>query len=247
MYAVSTTLAFFLLCAQLTFAQKNITVVDTDPSIHYSGGAGDATICKVDASGNFISGQAGCYSVPDKCTDSVAMGQSKDSGASFTFKGSAIYINSLLFSLSPLYTVTLDGTAVDVDGFRTSKAFSCETLFSRTGLDPTSEHTISLAIKGVSPNSTDTSDGIFDFSLINFIYTTEDSATSSNTSSNTPPASSTPTNTSSAPATSNTTTTSNDTKSSSGTSLDAISGLRSMDLGFLSVVILTLVFGADLL
>ncbi|KAF9474908.1 hypothetical protein BDN70DRAFT_924332 [Pholiota conissans] len=240
MYAVSTTLAFFLLCAQLTFAQKNITVVDTDPSIHYSGGAGDATICKVDASGNFISGQSGCYSVPDKCTDSVAMGQSKDSGASFTFKGSAIYINSLLFSRSPLYTVTLDGTAVDVDGFRTESE-TCETLFSRTGLDPTVEHTVSLAIKGFSPSGTPDPNGVFAFSLINFIYTIDDSAASSNTSSNTP------TNTSRAPATSNTNTTTNDTKSSSGTSLDSITGLRSINLGSLTVVILMLVFGADLL
>jgi hypothetical protein len=88
--------------------------------------------------------------------------------------GSAIYINSLLFDLSPLYTVTLDGNATDVDGFRTSGTFQCDTLFSRTGLDPTVNHTITLAIKSQSPSATASpgasSSSIFVFSLINFMY-----------------------------------------------------------------------------
>lgn len=74
--------------------------------------------------------------------------------------------------MSPLYTVTLDGNATDVDGVRPSNTFVCDTLFSQSGLDPTVEHEIRLSIKGVSPTSNQTSggdDGIFDFSLINFM------------------------------------------------------------------------------
>ncbi|KAF8184756.1 hypothetical protein BJ912DRAFT_853035 [Pholiota molesta] len=167
-------LAALSLLAPVVLGQRNVTVNDTDPSIQYQGGAGDALICKVNPGGTIVSGQGGCYNVPSKCTASVAMGQSQASGASFTFQGSAIYVNSLLFDLSPLYTVTLDGNATDVDGFRSSVTFQCDTLFSRTGLDPTVNHTISLAVKSQSPSATASpgasSSNIFVFSLINFMY-----------------------------------------------------------------------------
>ncbi|KAF8887842.1 hypothetical protein CPB84DRAFT_1826840 [Gymnopilus junonius] len=169
-------------------ADTNVTVVDTDPAIVYSGqGTGDASICKVDANGNIQAGQAGCYNFPTQCTSSVAMSQNLDgkAGASFTFQGSGIYINSGLNDISPIYTVTLDGQATDVDGVRPSLGFTCGMLFGKSGLDPTAQHTISLTVKGPSPNrnmTTDPNGKILVFSLINFIRTTADPGSSSSNS-----------------------------------------------------------------
>jgi len=163
---------------------QNTTVTDTDTSIKYSGGVNDASICKYDASG-LIQGQAGCYNVPSNC---AAMGQSQSGSASLTFKGSAIYIHSLLFDLSPIYTVTLDGSSTDVDGVRSSGPFICDTLFSKTGLDPNVDHNIALTIKSVSPNRNQSiagSDDTFIFSLINFIYTVGASNSTSSSPSGT--------------------------------------------------------------
>ncbi|KAF8176093.1 hypothetical protein BJ912DRAFT_930815 [Pholiota molesta] len=267
----------------VVLGQRNITVNDTDPSIQYQGGAGDALICKVNPGGTIVSGQGGCYNVPSKCTASVAMGQSQASAASFCSRskvcraarvcclprdadglylylsprtGSAIYVNSLLFDLSPLYTVTLDGNATDVDGFRSSATFQCETLFSRTGLDPTVNHTISLAVKSQSPSATASpgasSSSVFVFSLINFIYTAEDSSTSSGTSANASAASnSTTTSTSSVlsstsrTASSDSPAPSNTTKSSSSTSMQStVSGLHTRGLGAMLVLTSMLLSGA---
>ncbi|KAF9055319.1 hypothetical protein BDZ89DRAFT_1055913 [Hymenopellis radicata] len=163
-------------------AQKNITVNETDSAITYIA-AGDASICKYDSNGNVVGGQAGCYNVlPTGCTDSVAMSQQKTASASFKFNGSAIYINSLMYTVSPLYTVTLDGKETEVDGYADVMLFSCEKpLFSRTGLDPTVEHEITLATKGVSPSAAATQTGAV-FSLISFVYT-QDNSTNSSTSS----------------------------------------------------------------
>lgn len=84
--------------------------------------------------------------------------------------GSAIYVNSLLSANSPLYTVTLDGTPTDIDGYRPSNNFTCNTLFSQTGLDPNVQHNITLATKGASPSKpAGNSNGISVFSLINFM------------------------------------------------------------------------------
>ncbi|KAF8184722.1 hypothetical protein BJ912DRAFT_974550 [Pholiota molesta] len=252
--------AFFALAAlsllsPAVLGQHNITVNDTDPSIQYQGGAGDAPICKVDPDGTIVSGP-GCYNLPSKCTTSIAMGQSQASAASFTFQGSAIYINSLLFDLSPLYTVTLDGNATDVDGFRTSGTFQCDTLFSRTGLDPTVNHTINLAIKSQSPSATASpgasSSSIFVFSLINFIYTAEDSSSSSSTASHaSTPSNSTTLSTSSVLSSTSSTASSgspapsNTTKSSASTSLRAtVSGLYTMGLGAMLVLTSMLLSGA---
>ncbi|PPQ90524.1 hypothetical protein CVT25_015814 [Psilocybe cyanescens] len=139
--------------ATVVTAQKNVTVPVTDPTIQYSGtGTGPALICKVDSNGFVVGGQAGCYNVPSNCTDSIAAGQSLDSAASFKFKGSAIYITGLLYSLSPIYTVTLDGNSTDVDGVRASGPFICSSLFSASNLDPNVEHTIRLSVKEASPN-----------------------------------------------------------------------------------------------
>ncbi|KAF8193049.1 hypothetical protein BJ912DRAFT_1057770 [Pholiota molesta] len=256
--------AFFALAAlsllsPAVLGQHNITVNDTDPAIQYQGGAGDAPICKVDPDGTIVSGP-GCYNLPSKCATSIAMGQSQASAASFTFQGSAIYINSLLFDLSPLYTVTLDGNATDVDGFRTSGTFQCDTLFSRTGLDPTVNHTINLAIKSQSPSATASpgasSSSIFVFSLINFIYTAEDASNSSSTASNasTPSNSTAPSTTlstssilssTSSAASSGSSAPSNTTKSSSSTSLrSTVSGLYTMGLGAMLVLTSMLLSGA---
>ncbi|KZP32021.1 hypothetical protein FIBSPDRAFT_848979 [Athelia psychrophila] len=188
----------FISLAALALAQ-NITVNETSPLIQYSGDVGDASICKYNANGTLVGGQPGCYNIPSECTANVAMGQSQNGTASFSFKGSAISINSALYTLSPLYTVTLDGTPYDADGWRSSGAFTCDTLFSQSGLDATVEHQITLSIKGNSPKNNQTStDGITNFSLISFVYSTDasnsssSSASGSSTASSTVPATSTP-------------------------------------------------------
>lgn len=66
--------------------------------------------------------------------------------------GSAIYITGLLYFISPVYTITLDGNSTDVDGVRDSGPFICSPLFSATNLDANVEHTIRLSVKGPSPN-----------------------------------------------------------------------------------------------
>jgi hypothetical protein len=87
------------------------------------------------------------------------------------FAGSAIYMNALLDDISNTYTVTLDGTATDIDGVRPGGALLCYTLFAQSGLDPTTEHNISLSIKGLSPtrNTTLGNDDTFFFWLDNFV------------------------------------------------------------------------------
>ena len=87
-------------------------------------------------------------------------------------KGSAIYVNSGLDDISPIFTVNLDGQSTDVDGVRSSRAFTCDILFSKTGLDPTVEHTIALTVKGPSPNrnmTTDPEGTSLVFSVIDFM------------------------------------------------------------------------------
>ncbi|KAH6906452.1 hypothetical protein BKA70DRAFT_409122 [Coprinopsis sp. MPI-PUGE-AT-0042] len=173
------TLALAGLSASLALAQRNVTVVNTDPSITYEGESiGDAPICRIDSEGN-ITSSPGCYNFAEPCTESVTMGRGNDSVASFTFKGSAVYVNSGRYTFSPLYTITLDGQAEDVDGFSESAPLTCQLLFSRTGLDPNVEHTITLAAKGPSPQRNSTEDSststIFNFSLIDFTYTVEGS------------------------------------------------------------------------
>ncbi|KAH6906451.1 hypothetical protein BKA70DRAFT_1429140 [Coprinopsis sp. MPI-PUGE-AT-0042] len=166
------------LSASLASAQGNVTAKHTDQSIKYQGHEiGVSSACKYE-DGSIAPGQPGCYNFGSQpCVASVTMGRRNDSSASFTFKGSAIYINSALNSLSPLYTVTLDGKAEDVDGFRDSPFYGCQPLFSRTGLDPGVDHTITLASKGASPQAGDMeTDGGSNFALIDFTYTTEGSA-----------------------------------------------------------------------
>jgi len=169
--------------------EHNVTVDDTDPSITYEGtGTGDAPICKIGANGQVLGNQPGCYFFPSNCTSSVAMSQNLDhnAAASFSFKGSAVYINSGLDENSPIYTVTLDGQSTDVDGVRPSLAFTCAPLFSQTNLDPTIEHTITLSVKGPSPNRNMTVDPdgtIQVFSLIDIIYTVSDPASNSSSAS----------------------------------------------------------------
>jgi len=188
-----TALASLLSFLPLTvvFAQdQNVTVSDTSPFITYTGqGTGDAPICKLAANGTLSGAQPGCYLIPTQCASSVAMSQNLDhkASASFQFNGSAIYINSALSDVSPLYTVTLDGKATDVDGVRNSSSFICATLFSQTGLSPTVQHNITLSVKGPSPSRNMTQDpngtmGIF--SLIEFLFTNPGSnSTSANTTS----------------------------------------------------------------
>jgi len=184
----SLTLIFLAAFMSISYAQQNITVKDTDPSIKYEGNAGDASLCKLDSDGNLAGGQPGCYLVYPNCTSSAAMGQGGSGAASMKFNGTAIYINSLLDDLSPIYTVTLDGQSTDVDGVRDSLPFFCYPLYSQSGLDPKVEHEIRLSVKGPSPTRNQTipgSDDAFNFALINFIYTAVDSNGTSTSGSST--------------------------------------------------------------
>ncbi|KAG5653239.1 hypothetical protein H0H81_001622 [Sphagnurus paluster] len=152
----------------------NVTVNNTSPSIEYGGNAGDASICKINPDGTLVPGQPGCYAIPSQCTKGVSMSQGASGTASFSFNGTAIYIESALDSLSPIYTITLDGQSTDVDGVRQSAPFICAPLYSQTGLDPTVEHSVKLSVKGPSPNrntSITNSENFFTFSLISFTYT----------------------------------------------------------------------------
>ncbi|KAF5357374.1 hypothetical protein D9758_005867 [Tetrapyrgos nigripes] len=175
----------------------NVTVNETDTSqITFGGGAGDASLCKFDAQGNqIIGGQPGCYNVQPQppCTEFAAMGQLNTSFASWKFKGSALYITSLLSNFSPLFNVDIDGNVTEVDGAqigRDSRAFTCFSLFSVQGLDPTKEHTVNLTIKGSSPNSqlqSTTDDSPFaagPLSLISYTYTASNDSASTSPSTN---------------------------------------------------------------
>ncbi|KAF9558911.1 hypothetical protein CPC08DRAFT_751209 [Agrocybe pediades] len=185
----------------LVLGDKNVTVGNTDPSITYTASVGKgAPACKLDTSGNLVGGQAGCYNFGNSTctgTQGFAVAQPNtdlSAAAYFTFKGSAIYVTSALWQVSPIYTVTLDGQSSDVNGARDHIPFDCFNLFSKTGLDPNAEHTISVKVKEASPPNAYTSNhttlqGDLTFSLVNFIYTTPDSesnntATSNSTNSN---------------------------------------------------------------
>ncbi|KAF8163833.1 hypothetical protein B0H34DRAFT_795480 [Crassisporium funariophilum] len=177
--AIVASLLFLLASKNGAMAEdRNITVVNTDPAITYEGpNTGNATICQIDSNGFIQSGQPGCYDVPSMCAASVTMNMSPSTAASMKFKGSAIYINSVLSSISPLFDVTLDGKTTTIDGVRDSRRFSCFTLFSATKLDPTVEHTIRLSINGTSPTrdmAIDADGNITLFSLINMTYTVPD-------------------------------------------------------------------------
>ncbi|KAK7677861.1 hypothetical protein QCA50_019173 [Cerrena zonata] len=188
-------IAFCIPVFTLSANTQNITVGSNDTSqVTLGGGAGDVPICKVDANGNVISEQAGCYNAPSMCTSSAAMGQDAASFASWKFKGSALYITSLLNSMSPEFTVTIDGSAIDVDGARPGfLPFDCFTLFAKTGLDPNVEHAVNLTIKGPSPNRNMTFPPSTAFSLVNYTYTTSDgtNTTATTTSSGSTPSTST--------------------------------------------------------
>ncbi|KAF8217745.1 hypothetical protein K438DRAFT_1557477 [Mycena galopus ATCC 62051] len=155
-------------------ADQNVTIDDTDSSIHYSDG-GHSLPCAIDAEGNISSGQGGCFNNGLKnCSSGAHVLQTQTSTLSMQFKGSAIYMNALLDDISNIYTVTLDGNSTDLDGVRPDGELLCYTLFSQSSLDPTVEHNISLSIKGLSPtrNTTLGNDDTFFFWLDNFVVTT---------------------------------------------------------------------------
>ncbi|RDB31050.1 hypothetical protein Hypma_000091 [Hypsizygus marmoreus] len=191
--SLRSTIALCFLFLGLCSAQRNITVNNTSPSITYEGNADDAPLCKINSDGT-IASQPGCYNVPSQCTEGASMGQGGTGAASFSFKGSAIFVNSLLDDLSPIYTVTLDGKTTDVDGVRPSGLFICSPLFSQAGLDPNVEHTIRLSVKGASPTrntSISSSENFFVFSLVSFVYTEASASNASTTpGSNSSPTSS---------------------------------------------------------
>ncbi|KAF5382077.1 hypothetical protein D9615_004233 [Tricholomella constricta] len=169
---ISSSITFLSLVA-ISYAQHNVIVNNTSPLIQYEGNAADAPICRIE-NGTIVGGSPGCYNFASPCTDGVTMGQGGSGAASFSFKGSAVYITSALHNLSPIYTVTLDGKSTDVDGARESGPFICSTLFAQEGLDPSMVHQVRLNIKGPSPTrnqSIPDSDQRFGFSLISFTYT----------------------------------------------------------------------------
>ncbi|KAJ7583224.1 hypothetical protein C8J56DRAFT_1054983 [Mycena floridula] len=155
--------ALFLRCQAL-----NVTVESNSTDLTYSSGPGwnHADRCRVDSDGNILS-KPGCVNIPSNCTDNVAMAGSAGASVNSTFFGDAIYLNGLSASVSGVFTVTINGDSTDVDGYGPSAPFVCKTLFSKTGLDPTSQHTISVALKGASPQSTLTS---FTLMVDNFVY-----------------------------------------------------------------------------
>ncbi|KAJ7698607.1 hypothetical protein B0H17DRAFT_978133 [Mycena rosella] len=179
----------------VVLADQNTTIDDTDPSIKYSDSdPGHTPPCAFDADGHLLSGQPGCVNTGVKNCSSGAYGLLKQTSTlSMQFKGSAIYMNTLLNEGSNTYTVTLDGKSTDVDGVRPNGPLLCFTLFSQTELDPTADHNISLSIKGPSPTRNTTFGDGFSFWLDNFIITTPDvnssstSGTPSNSSAGTSP------------------------------------------------------------
>ncbi|KAJ7098280.1 hypothetical protein C8R44DRAFT_811248 [Mycena epipterygia] len=165
----------------VALADQNTTIDDTDPSIQYSDG-GRSLPCIIDADGNLAGGQAGCFnSGPKNCSSGAHVLQKQTSTLSMQFKGSAIYMNTLLDDISNTYTVTLDGKSTDIDGVRPGGPLLCYTLFSQSGLDPTAEHNISVSIKGLSltRNTTLGNDNTFFLWLDNFVVTTPDANVSS--------------------------------------------------------------------
>ncbi|KAJ7054507.1 hypothetical protein C8F01DRAFT_1324099 [Mycena amicta] len=167
-----TLLAAGLSLLSVVFADTNTTIPDTDSSIQYSDG-GHSLPCLLDDEGNFLPGQGGCFNNgPKNCSAGAHVLQQQKSTLSMLFKGSAIYMNSLLDDISNVYTVTLDGKSTDIDGVRPGGLLVCETLFSQTGLDPTVEHNISVAIKGLSPtrNTTLGNDNTFFLWLDDFMF-----------------------------------------------------------------------------
>ncbi|KAJ7089244.1 hypothetical protein B0H15DRAFT_1022166 [Mycena belliarum] len=181
---------FALSFISVVLADKNTTIDDTDASIQYSGG-GHELPCLFGPDGTFLPGQPGCFnSGPKNCSSGAHLlkqpTEQPTSSLSMVFKGSAVYMNVLLSNISNVYTVTLDGKATDVDGFRPQGPLLCDTLFSQTGLDPTKEHNISLSIKGLSPSlNTTSTEKIFSFWLDNFVVTTPDNSGSSAAASQT--------------------------------------------------------------
>ncbi|KAF8072087.1 hypothetical protein FPV67DRAFT_919583 [Lyophyllum atratum] len=166
--------SFFCILFALANAQHNITVNYTSPSIQYEGNAADALTCKINPNGTLPAGQPGCYNVPSHCTQGASMGQGGSGAASFSFKGSAIYIDSLLNFWSPIFTVTIDGKSTDVNGVRSPSNFICAPLFSQTGFDPNVEHKVRLSVKGPSPNrntSNPHNEDFITFSLISYTFT----------------------------------------------------------------------------
>ncbi|KAF9458024.1 hypothetical protein BDZ94DRAFT_1271624 [Collybia nuda] len=203
-YLKSTLFSILYTLVTLSNAQHNVTVNNTSPSIEYEGKVGNALICKIGSDGLLVPGQPGCYNAPSQCTEGASMGMGGTSDvASFSFKGSAIYISSLLNFFSPIYTVTLDGNSTDVDGVRSSGVFICDTLFSQTGLDPNVEHKVRLSAKGPSPNRNTSfaeSENKYVFSLLSYTFTADgDNNTTSINSTSTIDGSNSPANTTNPP------------------------------------------------
>ncbi|KAF9457268.1 hypothetical protein BDZ94DRAFT_1302017 [Collybia nuda] len=175
---------FPILYALISNAQHNVTIDHTDPSIQYEGGVTDSPTCKLNSDGLVLGNQSGCYAAESQCAQSGSMAlESTSASASFSFKGSAVYINSLRNIQSPVYTITIDGNSTDIDGFRKSRTFSCETLFSQTGLDPNVEHKVLLSTKGPSPNGNITINGqtSFIFSLLSYTFTASGNSNTTST------------------------------------------------------------------
>ncbi|KAF7291952.1 hypothetical protein MIND_01220800 [Mycena indigotica] len=174
---------FAVLCPLFgnVIADTNTTIFDTDPSNQYSNGS-HTLPCLRDDQGNFLPGQAGCFNNgPKNCSAGAHIVQQKDATVSMKFKGSAIYLNSLLNEISNIYTVTMVSRQMLMVCDRAG-ALSCDTLFSKTGLDPAAEHEIRVSIKGLSPQRNTTlsnNDDFFVFWLDNFVVTTPSANASS--------------------------------------------------------------------
>ncbi|KAF8970556.1 hypothetical protein BDZ97DRAFT_1914457 [Flammula alnicola] len=107
------TLKFAVIAYLVAFpavAQKNITVLNTDKSIAYSGeDTVNHLFCDFSKS---LRGQVGCAHVPSKCASSAAIGQNPDAAAEFVFKGEfrrASQLSDLRDRTRPIYLAHVHG------------------------------------------------------------------------------------------------------------------------------------------
>jgi len=146
----------------------NNTVPNTDSRITYQ----PATAW------NEVSGSSGCDSKPVKRSNTIG------SSFSFTFQGTAVFLQTATGPDSGRYQVTLgNGDAADqtdaqtsaVDGF-SAAPIACAVGFVKTGL-PNGIHTINVTLVGSSPQST--TQGT-DFDLSSITFTSEENASGGN-------------------------------------------------------------------
>jgi hypothetical protein len=82
-------------------------------------------------------------------------------------EGTAIYLNCVIGPAAGVFQASIDGQAVEVDGFSKSTTTDCALSWSSWGLNR-SLHTVEIEYIGASKSATSASSSSFDFS--NFVY-----------------------------------------------------------------------------